>query len=542
MIIELPDGRELEAPDGLTPEQIKFIVQKHAAPAASAPREDPSKGMSSGELRLAGIGRGMTNVGMNVADIAGRVPGLGGLRPSPETWEEFNRASTTLTGAERSSGAKVPVSWLTGDPATDEQIRRNIEAQYGTDRPGAQGSTLGESLAVAPVAGTAGKVAGPLVGRMLPRALQVPALAVAEGATAGSVLAGPSNRAEGAIGGGLAGGALGSFLQAAGMGGAPAPMTPAPRPTGPLASLAERSAVRSTNADRTALDRALKGSEQARLDLGRFMLDEKMPLRSPRLLKKAAQRMQAEAGPEIGNIAAAADKAGATVDLASAVAAAKASPQIAKLNRNSVTRSAYNQITEMLDDQLQQHGGQIPPSVAHDLRMQLDELAEWDRAAPAQVVKGWRAARDEIADGLEAAMQSAGLGKEWATANRTFSMSRKLSNPQNRGLADVGTKRREGNRLGSPSEKGSAILGAATAAAVDPVAGVAIPAATVALNRFFFPASARTLNMASRMTQPAGAATLDPEVAALIAALRARRSPLEAGLRPAMADNEGESP
>ena len=45
MIIELPDGTELDAPDGLAPDKVKAIVQKHLGAAAShTPKEDKSWG------------------------------------------------------------------------------------------------------------------------------------------------------------------------------------------------------------------------------------------------------------------------------------------------------------------------------------------------------------------------------------------------------------------------------------------------------------------------------------------------------------------
>jgi hypothetical protein len=459
----------------------------------AGPRDDPSAGMSSGDLRLAGIGRGMQNVAMNVGDIVGRIPGLGGLRPSPESWEEFNRASQTLTAAQRPTGAQVPAAWLTGDPATDAQIRANIEAQYGSGRPGAEGSALGETAAVAPVAGVAGRVVAPIAGRVLPGMLRAPAVMGAEGATAGTVLAGPGQRAEGALVGGGVGLGLGGALQASG---AIPTAPPSPRPTGPLASLAERAAVRSTNADRTAVRRAFKGSEEARGELGRHLLAEKYPLRSPAGIRERALAIQDEVGPEIGNLAAAGDASGATVDLAGAINAAKASPALARLNRNSVTRNAYEQITGMLDEQFQTHGGRVPPTVAHDLRMQLDELAGWDQAAPKAVVRAWRAARRALDDELELAMEGAGLGDDWTRANTRFGLSRTVANPGQKGLADIGAERRAANRLVSPSEALTAAVGGAGALASHPEA-LALPAMTWAANRYGYPVAARVLDTAA---------------------------------------------
>jgi hypothetical protein len=75
VIIELPDGRELDAPDGLSPAQVKAIAQKHMGP----PRT-----------------------------------GMGDVQAAP--------SSFAGTG-------NVPVSFQTGDPATDTQIAQNLAAQ-----------------------------------------------------------------------------------------------------------------------------------------------------------------------------------------------------------------------------------------------------------------------------------------------------------------------------------------------------------------------------------------------------------------------------
>lgn len=482
----------------------------------AGPRDDPSEGMSGGDLRLAGIGRGMVNVGMNVGDIVGRIPGLGGLRPSPEAWEEFNQASGTLMGAERPTGARVPVSFLTGDPETDAKIKANIEAQFGTGRPGSEGSALGETVAVAPVAGAAGRLAAPVLGRVLPTAFQLPANMGIQGATAGGVLGGPDNRGEGALIGGGTGLVLGSGLQMAGAGGVPVPSQAGPNQA--LAGLAERAAVRATGADRTATRRAFQGDDAAAHRVGRFLLEEG-PLRSPAAIRENALSLQERIGPEIGALAQAADKSGATVDLAAAIATARASPAVARLNRNTVTRSAFRQVTDMLDEQFQVHGGRVRPSVAHDLRMQLDEISRWDQTAPRPVVAAWREARRAVDAALDDAMQNAGLGEQWSRANARFALSRTVANPQQRGLSDIGAERRAGNNLISPSETAAGLMGGGLALASHP-SGLAIPAATAAARRFGMPTAARTLDWASRLgTQPR--MSVDPGASGTLAALLA---------------------
>jgi hypothetical protein len=129
-----------------------------------------------------GIGQGAQNTWLNVKDIAGRVPGLSGIRPSGEEWEEFHAASNPLLATK---GGKV-------------------------------GSFAGETLATAPIglgsaalAKQAGKglvkAGAPKLARLVGGKL---AQTMAAGAHEGAVLAGPENRGVGYLGGGLAAGAF----------------------------------------------------------------------------------------------------------------------------------------------------------------------------------------------------------------------------------------------------------------------------------------------------------------------------------------------
>jgi len=82
VIIELPNGTELDAPDGLSPEQIKAIVQKHTS-GAPVPVALPPVGM-------------------------------GDVQAAPSSYPDTSN---------------VPAAMLTGDPATDRQIAENAAAQ-----------------------------------------------------------------------------------------------------------------------------------------------------------------------------------------------------------------------------------------------------------------------------------------------------------------------------------------------------------------------------------------------------------------------------
>jgi hypothetical protein len=131
--------------------------------------------------RLAiGAGHGMRNVDLNIRDIIGRLPGMGG-RPDPKAW---------------------------GDE----------EAIYGRtlapDVAAGVGDLTGQTAMLAPIGGAAGAATR----AVLPPALAAvaPLLALGgEGAAQGAVAAGPENRAQGALTGlkfGLGTGAAGQVL------------------------------------------------------------------------------------------------------------------------------------------------------------------------------------------------------------------------------------------------------------------------------------------------------------------------------------------
>lgn len=123
---------------------------------------------------VAGAGRGLENAALNVADVAGRIPGLEGLRPSPEKFAELKETDPALLASA----------------------------------PGIAGNILGETAATAPV-GLARLPAAAKGAPLLLRALTSPvAQATAQGAAQGALLAGPDNRAAGALVGGGTGGLL----------------------------------------------------------------------------------------------------------------------------------------------------------------------------------------------------------------------------------------------------------------------------------------------------------------------------------------------
>ena len=145
------------------------VLQSEIHSATRGLAGDPTEGMGIGEKALAGVGYGMANVGRNVEDIASSIPGLGGLRRSPEDWREFHEAG----------------------------------AQLGKTIPGKVGTIAGETASMLPSMLVSG---GALNAARAGPALQT----IAQGAAQGAVLAGPGERAEGAaVGGALGGGIYG---------------------------------------------------------------------------------------------------------------------------------------------------------------------------------------------------------------------------------------------------------------------------------------------------------------------------------------------
>ena len=180
--VELGDGRlfQIQVPQEAGPEEIGAHIEQ--LKIRTEKPTDPTEGMSGAELFLAGIGRGMTNVGRQIGNIFGAV--------------------------------------------SDEELaeRRELEAPLMQTGAGRVGSFTGELATTVPLAGGAVGLASRGVGAMLPAArtamasrpiLSGAGTGAAEGAIEGAILAGPDQRLSGALGGaagGTVGGAALPFL------------------------------------------------------------------------------------------------------------------------------------------------------------------------------------------------------------------------------------------------------------------------------------------------------------------------------------------
>jgi hypothetical protein len=338
---------------------------------------------------------------------------------------------------------------------------------------------------------------------------------------------------------GLGGGALGTLAPAAAAG---IPNTGRSAP-GLLDRAAERAAVRSTYADRAALKSVGMGKKapnaaQKASETGRFLLDEGVPLRSPKAIQTALQDIIETEGPRLRPLTQQADSVGVKVKLADVADEVLNSPQMQKLYSNTETRAGYDHVASFLEDQVAQKGWEITPTQAHEIRMMVGANSKFSKDNPTVVAQAFKEAYGHIDDALGSAMQDAGVGKDWALANSRFHLAKTAKT-----LADTGVERRSGNALLSPSEKGSGILGAGMALMGEPVSGLALAGGTALLRRYGMPTTARTLNALSSSgagaapsaAAPYAAAGITPAaIRAFLAELRQRRPDLQ--FAPAMGE------
>lgn len=154
-----------------------------AAMRVNEEMQDPTHGMSQGQLLLSGIGRGMANTARQIGNVSGIVPN--------STMADYAKVDAPLLG----TGAGKFGS-MTGEAAALVPLTMGAEGAAGT-------TAMGAKLLASPV----------LRG-------------IVEGAGQGALMGGPGNRAAGAVVGGATGGALplgGRIVNAAAQGTARTP-------------------------------------------------------------------------------------------------------------------------------------------------------------------------------------------------------------------------------------------------------------------------------------------------------------------------------
>lgn len=260
-----------------------------------------------------------------------------------------------------------------------------------------------------------------------------------------------------------------------------------------LGSLAERAAVRSAKATGAIRDKVLGASPEKTADVGRFLLDQGVPLRSPQAMKKGLSSILSEEGPQIRSLAEQGAKSGLKVDFQGAAERALDNPSVAELASNTETQPLYDRVANFLRDQFGRHGPEMDTLQAHALRRRLDKLAKYNKTTPDELADAFAAVRNSLNDELGSTMEQAGLGAPWAEANRAYSLATSGSR-----LARSGVKK-SGNELFSLPTNIASAAGAATALATHNPLSALIPIATAAGRKFGMPVAARTADVASKL-------------------------------------------
>lgn len=175
---QMPDGRigRFEVPEGTTPEQAQSMIAQHmgsAKPAGPAPMTaDPTEGMSTTDLVLAGIGRGMTSATRAAAQGISKLVGadaVGANLVSQNSIDEAARLDAPLLnttsgkfgnvlgnaavaaptalipGANTYTGATLIGAWL-GGLTTDGGLTERLKGAAFGGAGGAAGKWLGDLL------------------------------------------------------------------------------------------------------------------------------------------------------------------------------------------------------------------------------------------------------------------------------------------------------------------------------------------------------------------------------------------------------------
>lgn len=171
-----PSARPIED-DSWTPPSARPLHVYTGKEERAAEEKKLVEGLNPLERAAVGAGHGMRNVDLNIRDIMGRVPGLGG-RPDPEAWRDEEQIYGRTLGGDTAAGV---------------------------------GDLTGQTAMLAPVGGGGGAV----VRTLLPRALAAAApvlVSGGEGAAMNALAAGPGKGGEGAA----TGFGLGAMLPLAG--------------------------------------------------------------------------------------------------------------------------------------------------------------------------------------------------------------------------------------------------------------------------------------------------------------------------------------
>lgn len=158
-----PDGQsyDITAPEGATMEQVQSVAMQHIG---GAPQEDydPTDGMSTGELALAGIGKGMVDLGRGAGQALGLVS-REDIQRSRELDEPLMRTRAGTAGAIGGTIAgALPAAFVPG--ANTMLGAAGVGAGLGFLQPSTSAQETIKNTAVSGVLGPIALGAGRLVG------------------------------------------------------------------------------------------------------------------------------------------------------------------------------------------------------------------------------------------------------------------------------------------------------------------------------------------------------------------------------------------
>lgn len=309
-------------------------------------------------------------------------------------------------------------------------------------------------------------------------------------------------------------------LAAYGMPGAGARPPPLPGKSSLLGRWAEAAALRSTNADRNAYKNSFgRGPEAAKKahEVGRFLLDEGVPLRTPQAMRNGLADVIADRGVEIKNLVNDAKNAGGTFNLWDAASDAMQKRDVAKLAGNTEEFQFYDRVLRFFADQLSQHGPVTAPDLARaDVRQPLGRFARFNKyePKPEELRNAWRASYGAVNDELRKTMKGVGLERPWNEANRAEHLALQADD-----LAAIGAERRAANKWVSPGEKAAGFAGLVSGAAShNPTPAVALPLTYWVLNRYGMPTAAHAFNATDKLLQTVLRKSQNPGIGAKAAA------------------------
>lgn len=185
-------GRVFTGKEERAAEERKLVESLGAGPPG-LPEDAASRVLGNVLTKGAiGAGKGMFGTHLNIDELLSHLPGLSGIKPNREAWNQEQELYNRTLGQGQDSNFGVSAAGL--------------------------GDLTGQTAMLAPVGGAAGAVARTALGVLLPQALAAasPLLTLgAEGAAQGGLAAGPDNRGEGALSGlkfGMGAGAGGQLL------------------------------------------------------------------------------------------------------------------------------------------------------------------------------------------------------------------------------------------------------------------------------------------------------------------------------------------